>query len=338
MEEKDKFKVLSVFSGCGGLDLGFKQAGFNIVWANEKNKDACASFKMNFPETKLIEEDIKLVKDSEFPINIDLLIGGFPCQGFSLGGTRKLNDSRNILYKEFSRCLKIVQPKMFLAENVKGLLTLANGKIFEQMVVDFAERDYNVSHQLYNAKQFGVPQDRERLILIGIRNDLDIEFNFPKIKYGQNLKPFITLKNKIWNLRNDPGEYFKGDFTSRFMSRQRKRSWFQVSYCIMASAKQNPLHPDGVKMKKVGKDKFIFQGNKNRRMSIKECLLIQSFPETFQLKGSLTSKYRQIGNAVPPLMAKEIAFQIKKTLSDYYRIFKQSSNKLSNNLIKCEIN
>jgi len=312
---KKRFTVLSLFSGCGGLDLGFKNAGFNIVWANEKDKDACASYRLNFPETKLVEKDIRAVRNSEFPLDIDVLIGGYPCQGFSLGGTRCLDDKRNLLYREFRRCLEIVQPKMFLAENVKGLLTIFNGAFINQMVKEFAELGYNVKFKLYNAKQFGVAQDRERVFLVGLRKDLKLNFSFPKPKFGPGLKPYRTLKDVIWHLRKNPGYYYDGHYTSRFMSRQRKRGWNQVSYCIVASAKQNSLHPDGNLMKKVDKDKFIFIGKINRRLSIKEGLRIQSFPEDFKLFGLVIKQYRQIGNAVPPLLAKNIAIAIKKCLN-----------------------
>lgn len=334
-EEKKKYRVISLFSGCGGLDLGFKRAGFEIVWANEKDKDACASFRLNFPETELIKGNIKLIKDLEFPEDIDVLIGGYPCQGFSIGGSRRLDDKRNLLYREFGRCLKVVQPKIFLAENVKGLLTMGNRMVVTQMIKEFAEKNYKVKHKLYNAKQFGVPQDRERVFLVGVRKDLDLNFFFPKPKYGPNLKPYKTFKDNIWHLRDKPGEFFEGHFTSRYMSRQRKRKWNEVCYCIMASAEQNPLHPDGEQMKKVGKDKFKFMGDINRRLSIKECLIIQSFTETFRLEGSLKKKYRQVGNAVPPLLAENLAMAIKKCLDK--KIDKKSENSISADLIQTSI-
>ena len=330
MNKKERFSVISLFSGCGGIDLGFKQAGFNIVWANEKNKNACESYRLNFPETKMLEKDIRYVKDSEFPRNSDVLFGGYPCQGFSLGGNRRLNDERNLLYKEFGRCLEIIKPKIFLAENVKGLATMENGLVLDIMIQDFAEKDYTVEYKHYNAKEFGVSQDRERIFLVGTRNDLELDFQFPEAKYGPGLKPYKTLKDTIWDLRSKQGEYYEGDYSPRFISRQRKRGWNEVSYCITASIKQNPLHPAGKKMKKVEKDKFIFQGKENRTLSFLECMVIQSFPKDYKLKGSLTSKYRQIGNAVPPLMVKPIAQEIKNTLKKYYERYQELKSFKSN--------
>lgn len=175
-----KYKVFSTFCGCGGLDLGFERAGFAIIGANEVDPNACRSYKLRFPRTNLVEKDIRIVPNKKFPKNIDILIGGYPCQGFSELSYQRLDDDRNFLYREFGRVLTAAQPKMFLAENVRGLVNMANGKVIKQMVKEFEEKNYKVQYRLLDAKDFGVPQTRTRVFIIGIRNDLDLEFNYPK--------------------------------------------------------------------------------------------------------------------------------------------------------------
>lgn len=325
IKKVSKFKVISLFSGCGGLDLGFRKAGFKITLAIDNNQYACASYKKNFPECKILQKDIREIKDSQFPKTIDLIIGGYPCQGFSEAGLQKLDDERNFLYKEFGRCLKIIQPKMFLAENVHGLINMNNGKVITQMVKEFQEKNYNVKYKLINVKNYGIPQDRIRVFIIGVRKDLDLQFYFPLPSYGEDLKQYRTLKDAIWHLKENPGSYYNGSYTTRYMARQRKRMWNQVSYCIVASADKNPQHPAGELMRRINYNKYEFVGNENRSMSLKECLVIQTFPEDYILEGPLFERYRQVGNAVPPLLSEYLANAIRDCLNykfldycDYY--------------------
>src|SRR5271157_3183702 len=313
-ESDTDLTVISLFCGCGGLDWGFKDAGFKVIWANDFNLHAVNSYQENFPDTLVIYKNIKDISIDEIP-DADILIGGFPCQGFSLGGCRRKNDPRNTLYLEFSRILQGKRPKVFLAENVKGLLTMGGGSVINDIVEDFKKSGYNIYYRFYNAKQFGVPQDRERVFLVGIRDDLEINFKFPEPTFGPGTEQtYNTMRKEIWELRDNPGDIIKASFSSRYMSRQRKRGWDKVSYCIPASAKQVPLHPDGEKMQKKCKDLWVFQGDLNRRLSITECKVIQSFPNEFILKGPLQSQYNQIGNAVPPRLAAALAISIKKAL------------------------
>jgi DNA (cytosine-5)-methyltransferase 1 len=166
-----------------------------------------------------------------------------------------------------------------------------------------------------NAKDYGVPQDRQRVFLVGVREDLDCEFHFPTPTHGpQGAHPYATLRDAIWDIQEDPGESFEGHFTSRFMSRQRKRRWDDVGFCVQASAEQNGLHPSGELMRHIGPDLWEFVGDTNRRLSIEECKLIQSFRRDFQLVGTLKSRYKQVGNAVPPLLAKVMAGAILQNL------------------------
>ncbi len=302
-----QYTCASLFCGAGGLDYGFEKAGFKTVWANDMNTDACKTFKLWNPDCEVICEKIQKVPSKKIP-NVDILLGGFPCQGFSLAGPRKLDDSRNSLYKEYIRVVKDKRPKMFVGENVKGLLSLGEGAVFTAIVEEFASCGYLVSYRLLNAKNHGVPQDRERLILIGIRKDLfNKSFEFPEPENEiPNLSFLATMPSPLLD------EICKESFSSRYMSRNRKRRFDEVSFTIPATAKQVPLHPSSDDMKKAGKDRWEF-GEFYRRLSYKEAALIQSFPPNFQFSGNLNSKYQQIGNAVPP----ELAFRIAKKVYEY---------------------
>lgn len=343
----NKANVVSLFSGAGGLDLGVEIAGldvvigdkktnemledkekfniirrksvFNPVYANDYFAEALESYKMNFPEEVYLQKlDIRKVK--EFPKS-DLILGGFPCPGFSEAGPRLIDDERNFLYIQYIRGLIQSKPKFFIAENVKGMLTLGKGEVFKQIKEDFEAAGYKVYHKLVNARDYGVPQLRERVFLIGVRNDIDYKYEFPTPSHGEDLftKPYVTLRDAIYDLKDDPGDYFTGSFSPIFMSRNRKKSWDEQSFTIQASGRQAPIHPGGPPMKKVGKNEWVFQGGEenNRRLSVKEIARIQTFPDWFEFSrgenkkisknGMLNKVYKQIGNAVPVELARAIA-------------------------------
>ncbi|MCC5803800.1 DNA cytosine methyltransferase [Rossellomorea vietnamensis] len=309
--------VVSLFAGAGGLDVGLEMAGFEVIWANEIDKDAADTYEANHPRTFVERGDIRNVID--FP-KADLLVGGYPCQGFSLAGNRLLTDDRNFLYKEFLRALRRVKPKFFIAENVKGLLTLSGGKVIEAMVDEFKEEGYNVNYHLVNAKEYGVPQDRERVFIIGVREDINFKYHLPLPTHGEGLglKSYRTLKDAIGHLKpTEIGEYDDSGFSSRFLSRNRKRRWDEVSFCIQASGRHAPLHPSGEEMIKKGKDEWILpETSEHRKLSYIECALIQTFPANYIWKGSVGARYKQIGNAVPCLLAKAISKPILDFLNN----------------------
>ncbi|WP_214818996.1 DNA cytosine methyltransferase [Exiguobacterium sp. s131] len=316
------FSVVSLFAGAGGLDVGLHMAGFKTVWANEKDKDACETYMANNPDTYVERGDVRNVKS--FP-EADMVVGGYPCQGFSLAGNRLVADERNFLYKEFVRALRSSSPKFFIAENVKGMVTMQDGRVIEAMVDDFKNQGYEVTYHLVNAKDYGVPQDRERVFIIGVRQDISKQFKYelPVPTHGTDLlgeKPYVTLKDAIGHLTPDEvGEVYESGFSSRYLSRNRKRSWDEVSFTIQASGRHAPLHPSGEAMVKVGTDEWILpETSEHRRLSAVECALIQTFPKDYIWKGSLGSIYKQIGNAVPCLLAKAIAQPIADYLKAYY--------------------
>ncbi len=298
-----EFTAVSLFCGAGGLDIGFEQAGFKTIWANDFNKDACKTHQ-NWSRAKVVCGDIAKVDVTEIP-DSDIILGGFPCQGFSLSGPRKIDDSRNVLYKHYVRIVKAKQPKIFVGENVKGLLTMANGDIFEAIKEEFSQCGYNVFSQLVNARYFGVPQDRERVIIVGIRKDLGInDFSIPVPKNKR-----MTMREALAGMPEpSPDDICNAPYSSRFMSRNRKRGWDDVSYTIPAMAKQVTLHPSSPDMEKLGTDLWRF-GNDGltRRFSWQEAAVIQTFPRDLKFEGDLVSKYKQIGNAVPVKLAEYVA-------------------------------
>lgn len=303
-----KYRVVSLFCGAGGLDLGFDQAGFQTIWANDINQDACNTHKQ-WSHATVVCKDIKLIDVNTIP-DCDVVIGGFPCQGFSLAGPRKIDDKRNILYKFFVNVVESKKPKAFVAENVKGILTLGGGEIIKAIISDFASRGYKVQAKLLNASDYGVPQDRFRVILVGIRNDIPKEWTYP-----EPLQDKVTLRDVLSHLPEPlPYEICDAPYSSRFMSRNRRRDWNEQSFTIPAMAKQCPLHPSSPAMNKLGPDHWEFGKGSTRRLSWREAAAIQTFPSTVEFQGNLTSIYQQIGNAVPVNLARAVATQLKHLL------------------------
>lgn len=343
----DKWNLLSLFSGCGGLDLGFELAGLKAVMGEKVMEEAFRDksvFQKNinnnvfntifvndiFTETRetyagnagkyiyMDKSDIRKIK--QFP-KADIVLGGFPCPGFSEAGPRLLDDKRNFLYLHFIRCLMQSKPKLFVAENVKGMTTLGKGEVFKQIVEDFAAAGYTIYHKLLSSEEYGVPQIRKRVILVGVRNDIDFEYQYPEPAYGdekKGLKKIVDLRTAIGDLEDNPGEYFTGSYSSMFMSRNRKKSWSEPSFTIQASGRQAPIHPGGEPMVKVGKDKYIFTDGEenNRRLSVKEIARIQTFPDWYEFSRGTSNRnenakldlvYKQIGNAVPVRLALAVA-------------------------------
>ena len=328
-------KILSLFSGCGGLDLGFEKAGFDIPVANEFDKNIWKTFEINHPQTKLLKEDIRNIDTKILPDDIDGIIGGPPCQSWSEAGSLKgIKDDRGKLFYEYIRILKNVQPKFFLAENVSGMLADRHSEAVENILKMFEECGYDVSLTLVNAKDYGVAQERKRVFYIGFRKDLNIKFDFPKGSTEDD-NDKITLRDIIWDLkdsavpageknRHNPNainnnEYFIGSYSPIFMSRNRVKSWDEQAFTVQASGRQCQIHPQAPKMIKVDKNDCRFvEGKENlyRRMTIREVARVQGFPDTFKFVYNNTNDaYKMIGNAVPVNLAYEVACAIKKALS-----------------------
>ena len=323
-------KIVSLFSGCGGLDLGFTQAGFNVVWANEYDKTIWQTYEVNHKSTLLDKRSIRDVVSDEVP-NCDGIIGGPPCQSWSGAGTlRGINDARGKLFYDFIRLLKAKQPKFFLAENVSGMLAKRNIPALNNIKSLFGESGYNLFFSLLNAKDYGVPQDRKRVFFIGFRKDLKINYSFPS-KLGK----CKVLKDAIYNFgealpsgnKNHTNsqaiqnhEYMTGNFSTIYMSRNRVRTWDEPSFTIQAGGRHAPIHPSAPKMTKVSKDKFQMQlGHEHfyRRLTVRECAAIQTFPDNFVfLYKNISDGYKMVGNAVPVKLANVLAKSIKIALNE----------------------
>ncbi len=328
-----KFKLATFFAGAGGLDLGFSKAGFDCIWANEYDRQIWETYEKNHPKTVLDRRSITDIASEEVP-DCDGIIGGPPCQSWSeAGALRGIGDKRGQLFFDFIRILADKQPLFFLAENVSGMLLPRHRQALENIKAMFRECGYNLNFQLLNAADFGVPQDRKRVFFVGYRKDLGLDFKFPE---GNTKGDKISLEQAIGDLKENvlpaaagnythgdaclvPNhEYMTGGFSSIFMSRNRVRSWDEVSFTIQAGARHAPLHPQAPKMQFVEQDKRIFvPGNEAdyRRLSVRECARVQTFPDDFIFYyKNIAAGYKMIGNAVPVNLAKAIAQVIRQDL------------------------
>lgn len=326
--------IVSLFSGAGGLDLGFHKAGFKTIVANELDKKICPTFRVNFPDVILIEGDIRNVDSSEFPDDVIGIIGGPPCQSWSEAGSLKgIEDARGQLFFEYIRILRDKKPYFFVAENVSGMLANRHSEAVKEFLKLFDEAGYDVVYKLLNANDYDVAQDRDRVFYIGFRKDLMIHnFEFPA---PCEHKP--TLKECIWDLKDTAipakehnktngnacivpnHEFFIGAYSPIFMSRNRVRGWNEPGFTVQASGRQCQLHPQAPKMIKVEKNlqKFV-EGKENlyRRMSVREVARIQGFPDNFKfIYDDVNYGYKMIGNAVPVNLAYHVALQIRKYLN-----------------------
>ena len=403
MKNNKKYKVISLFSGAGGMDLGFINAGFEIVWANDFFKEAVESYKKNV-DKRIVYGDITKIDSSEMPDDIDLVIGGFPCQGFSIANTkRSMKDERNFLYKEMLRVINDKKPKFFVAENVKGILSMKKGKVFEMIKKDFKKLGYDVDAKLLNAAEYGVPQARERVVIIG--NRIGTKNPYPKPTHWVDSKKYeskkglkdpvtveqtigflsdvrlsdkpITLDNgmviynhmaatnvydKFWGRKykvkqEDICDYLKmwrdkAGYTTKkvddhFGYKYTAGHWFRKDN----HSGSIPKPSDWWELKRISGfdnkyDKKVttmvekeikfeqslritnwdrpsdtitatspeIHINRERRLSARECAMLQTFPMDYEFVGSLNVVYRQIGNAVPVKLAEQIARGIYEIL------------------------
>lgn len=318
--------VVSFFAGAGGLDLGFEMAGFNIPWACEYDKNIWETYRTNHPNTHLDTRSIVDVRVDDLPDRVDGIIGGPPCQSWSLAGAMNgIEDPRGKLFYNYIELIRLKQPAFFVAENVPGMISSRHREEFDKIINKFSECGYRVSYKLLNAWDYGAAQDRRRVIIVGYRNDLNIEFDFNNLV---PVEPRLVLRDVIGDLpeplpalernytngetENIPNnEYFVGSFSSIFMSRNRRRDWNQASFTIQASGRQAPIHPASDPMRRIGRDEWEFTGDNYRRLSVRECARIQGFPDDFRfVYDRLDMGYKMIGNAVPVTLANTIANQI----------------------------
>lgn len=327
-------RLISLFSGAGGLDLGFEKAGFTIAMANEYDASIWSTYEKNH-RAPLIKGDIRSIKESDFPDMIDGIIGGPPCQSWSEAGSlRGIEDSRGQLFYDYIRILNDKKPKFFLAENVSGMLADRHSEAVENIIGLFESCGYDVTIDLVNAADYGVPQDRKRVFYIGFRKDLRIQFKFPT-STTEEKETKKTFRDAIGDLHGSEipalpknktngkleilnHEYFVGAYSTIFMSRNRVRSWDEQAFTVQASGRQCQLHPQAPKMLFVDKNKRIFVPGKEalyRRLTVRECARVQGFPDDFEfIYTDVNDGYKMIGNAVPIELAYQIAKSIKEQL------------------------
>ncbi|MDE6444240.1 MAG: DNA cytosine methyltransferase [Muribaculaceae bacterium] len=333
--------VVSFFAGCGGLDLGFKQAGFRVVWANEIEPYCRATYQRNHPATELIIGDICEVDPLSIPY-CDGFIGGPPCQSWSVGGKQRgIEDKRGMLFLKYIELIKFHQPKFFVIENVKGMLDEKFKIIFANFVKNLENSGYNVQWSLLDAVNFRIPQNRERIFFIGFRKDLKVKYEFPKSTCNEaislekaigditEIPNFYPKKNSLKSKRVDNEgnvtrfynhDVITSDFGPFYYRGNRRRGWNQPSFTINATAEFAPLHPSSPKMIYFGRENWNFQKDKlsdYRRMSVRECARIQTFPDNFIFEyEDIRNGYRMVGNAVPPRLGYEIAKSIKESFNN----------------------
>jgi len=335
-QEERKFTNVELFAGAGGLALGLEQAGFDNLLSNDFDKDSCSTLRVNRPDWKVLCEPIEDLSNRNLleMLNLkegelDLLSGGYPCQSFSYAGKRLgLNDIRGTMFYYYAKVLEQLKPKMFLAENVKGLVNHDSGKTLATMINVFEEIGYRVQYKVLNAWNYGVAEKRERIVIVGIRNDLNINFEYPKpheykpvlrdvlknvpisegAKYPQSKKEVFDLVPPGGCWRDLPDDvaraYMKGSYKlgGGKTGIARRISWDEPSLTILCSPcmkQTDRCHPD-----------------ESRPFTVRESARIQSFPDDWQFCGSMLNQYKQIGNAVPVNFAKEIGLAIIKALKE----------------------
>lgn len=330
---------ISLFSGVGGMDLGVEAAGGRVVFANDMLRTATDTHRALFPHATVVHGPIADVRS--FP-TADLVVGGYPCQSFSMGGVRDpQRDDRTQLYREFARCLEDVRPSFFVAENVSGLAALQRGRFLEDQIELFGSLGYQVSWQIVRAQDYGVPQKRKRVFIVGVRDDLGARYAFPAPTHGtpqdvrrNGLLPYASHGDAIAGLPAWPtGEFYErphdpeGHWSWYYMSRNRKARWAEPSFTVVANWRHTTLHPaspimtltwsnlaDGWKQRwdfqdeweHLGADSGRLKLDEARRLSWREAALIQTFPKGFEPVGTTGEKFTLIGNAVPPLLAERI--------------------------------
>lgn len=308
--------VVSLFSGAGGLDLGFINAGFHVVWANDIDEYAVKTYRRNIGD-HIICKDINEIRPEDIPY-CDVLIGGFPCQGFSVANTkRKLDDERNQLYKHYLRILRAKKPKIFVAENVKGILSIGGGEAIKAIISDFESAGYRVVYKLLNAADYGVPQTRQRVFIVGIRDDIQVDFEYPEPTHSATEKngryPWVTLADAFTDIPGPDGpeaNTIPNNVYSNYKMVMNgylgKRPTYLDKPAPTVTARGDRKggvvvlpHPSGL-----------------RRMTVRELARVQDFPLSFEFYGSRTDCYRQVGNAVPVGLATAVAKSVYSILTE----------------------
>lgn len=301
-------RVVSLFSGAGGLDLGLIRAGMGIVWANDIFEDAAATYRLNIGD-HMDTRDICEIDGTEIP-DCDVVVGGFPCQGFSVANwARNIGDPRNQLYRQLVRVVREKRPRYFVGENVKGLASFAKGAVLRQILGEFEELGYRVCYRVVNAADYGVPQSRMRVVIVGERIDLPSTLSFPpqpthanpELAEAQNRKPWLSVGEA---LAHYPEPDTDNGFHNHICSKYKLRFNGHLGHRFIEADRPSPTVT--ARGDEKGGVVVLHHPNNHRRMTARELAAVQSFPDDFIFVGTKTSAYRQIANAVPPLLGEAI--------------------------------
>lgn len=306
--------AVSLFTGCGGSDAGLAAAGFEVLMASDILPYAKDVYLANHAETDYQIGDV--AKITNFPA-ADLLVGCYPCQGFSQGGARQADRNINYLYLEFVRALNQISPKAFIVENVSGMKSSTYKHLLDDQISKFScagPFGYTVTHKLLSANDFGVPQDRKRILIVGIRNDINQPYHFPEPTYGiSDEMPFRTIRDALVGMPDWPeGEFCDDPFHWYYLSRNRRRDWDETAKTIVSHMRHMPLHPISPPLRRIHTDSWVFEDDRRaRRFSYREAALLQGFAPGFIFpdtpNSSLAMRYKVIGNAVPPPLFQAVA-------------------------------
>lgn len=344
VEPENEYTVLELFAGAGGLALGMEKAGLKCVALNEIDKYACETLRKNRPNWNVLEGDIKNFNFSEFQKKVDVVTGGFPCQAFSYAGKRMgFEDARGTLFYEFARVVKEVNPPICIGENVKGLLSHDNGKTLKGMISVLDEIGYKVVPvEVLKAINYKVPQKRERLILVGIRKDIDLKYEYPKpYKKIYNLKDALK-KGELFdcNVPKSPGAKYPESKKNVLDLVPPKGYWRDLPIEIQKEYMGASYYLGGGKTgmaRRIGWDEPCLtltcspaqkqtercHPDETRPFTVREYARIQTFPDDWEFAGPMAQQYKQIGNAVPVNLAREIGYSIIKFLNNFYRLKKE---------------
>lgn len=343
----EKLTAISLFSGAGGDTLGMTNANINVIGYVEFDKDSIYTHETNFPDCNLIGEDITKIPDKDFEEytnKTDIMFGGFPCQSFSHGGKKDPKDTRGFLYKEFVRAVKIIKPKIILGENVKGLLSrkMEDGSYFIEIITEeFAKLGYSIKHNLFNMKNYGIPQSRERILIYGIRHDIEINMDLSNIdkvspRYNKDILEFsmenaikienkeilkIIPDNKYISEKNNTEEPYGKPPTNLNKCYQNSELSFKTRAKSTYSAIIDKDDIARTILCSYGRMPRLFVPVRNtlgcflRPYTIQELQQIQGFPKSYIIKGNYISQVKQIGNAVPPLFIEHVMYYIQGILS-----------------------
>jgi DNA (cytosine-5)-methyltransferase 1 len=323
-------RVASFFSGIGGMDLGFEQAGFSTVWANENETSAAKMFSANFPNAHLDVRSFDNIDFSEIPDDVDGFIGGPPCQSWSIAGAHRGDkDPRGAILWTYVKAIESKKPKFFVLENVPGMTSSLHRHSYRQLLSRLSDAGYNISHGVLNAKNYDTPQARKRLFIVGYRKELSIRFTTPekgtqRLSLRESLlgldpasaRPLKSVERNFEESQPMTANHYldQDHFSYIYMSRNRVPEWDEMAFTVQASASHAQIHPMAPPMKKLEKDVYRFATgyeSRYRRISVRESARIQTFPDDFLIKyESITKGYRMVGNAVPVSLAKAVASRI----------------------------